>query len=225
MKRLTVLPDQGTNFCSLSILGMNPNDTELYDYEFCGTHEGANGFYHERTVDPHTGALGAAQQIFYWTIGGIGYPDSVQIIKGLLFAFSYPIAYQPYNELQIYPVTTNQNAKPLIDCTSTMLADCATDVGVAHPSAKYVFYTNAQTNTTNVDAVDLSTKQIVSTGTSFSTPTPNTILFSPDGSIVYSRNSANMISVFGFNVSDAAITTGGIITESSIYSVLTAERY
>lgn len=220
-----LLPDQGTNSCSLSIVGMNAHGTEIYDFEWCGTHEGENGFYHERTVDPQTGALGAPQQIFYWTVGSIGYPESVQIIKGLLFAFAYPIAYQPYNELQVYPVTTNQNAKPLIDCTSSMLADCGSDVGLAHPSAKYVFYTNSQTNTTNVDAVNLSSKQIVSTGTTFATPTPNVLKFSPDGSVVYSwEPTTSTISIFGFNAATAAITTGGSVTESSIFSILPAER-
>ena len=60
---------------------MNPKGTEMYDYEFCGTHEGANGFYHERTVDLPTGALGAPQQIFAWGTNTLGNPDSVQIIK------------------------------------------------------------------------------------------------------------------------------------------------
>jgi hypothetical protein len=220
-----LLPNQGTDFCSLSIIGMKAKGTKIYDNEFCGTHEGAEGFYHERTVDPQTGALGAPQQIFAWSVDTDAYPDSVQIIKGLLFAFSYPVAYQPYNGLQVYPVTANQNAKPLIDCAWNLSAVCASDIGVAHPSAKYVFYTNAQDNTTEVDAVDLSSKQIVSTGTTFSTPTPNVLEFSPDGSVVYSwEATTNTISIFGFNASTAAITTGGSVTESSTTSILPAER-
>jgi hypothetical protein len=220
-----LLPDQATNDCSLSIAGMNGKGTKIYDYEFCGTHEGQEGFYHERTVDPQTGALGAPQQIFDWSVDSIGNPDSVQIIKGLLLAFAYPIADQPYNELQVYPVTTNKNPKRLIDCTSTMLAACGSDTGVAHPSAKYVFYTNAQNNTTEVDAVDLSSKQMVSTGTMFSTPTPNVLEFSPDGSVVYSwERTTSTIAIFGFNACTASITTGGSVTESSTISILPAER-
>jgi hypothetical protein len=218
------LPNQDTNSCSLSIVRMNANGTKLFDYEFCGTHEGENGFYHERTVDPQTGTLEAPQQIFAWSVDSIGNPDSVQIIKGLLFAFAYPIANQPYNELQLYRVTTNKNAKPLIACSSTMSAACGSDTGVAHPSAKYVFYANSQNNTTEVDAVDLGSKQIVSTGTTFSTPTPNVLEFSPDGSIVYSwERTASTISIFGFNASTAAITTGGSVADSS-NSILPAQR-
>jgi hypothetical protein len=220
-----LLPDQGTNDCSLFIAGMNSNGTRIYDNEFCGTHEGAAGFFHERTVDPQTGALGPPEQIFTWSVGTIGDPDSVQIIKGLVFAFSYPIAYQPYNGLQLYQVTTNPNAKPLIDCAWNTSTVCGSDTGVAHPSAKYVFYTNAQDNTTEVDAVDLSSKQIVPTGTTFSTPTPNVLEFSPDGSIVYSwEPTTSTISIFGFNASTAAISTGGSVTESSINAILPAER-
>lgn len=218
------LPAQATNDCSLSIAGMNAKGTKIYDDVFCGTHEGQNGLNHERTVD-QSGALGAPQQIFQWSVDSIGNPDSVQIIKGLLFAFAYPVAYQPYNELQVYRVTTNKNAKPLIDCTSTMLAACGSETGVAHPSAKYVFYTNAQDNTTEVDAVDMSSEQIVSTGTTFSTPTPNVLEFSPDGSVVYSWDrTISTISIFGFNASTAAITTGGSVTESNTVSILPAER-
>jgi hypothetical protein len=222
-----LLPDQGTNFCSLSVIGMKANGTEIYDNEFCGTHGGTNGFYHERTVNPLTGALGASQQIFDYSVNTFANPDSVQIIKGLVFAFAYPVPVpdQPYNELQVYWVTTNHNAKPLIDCSSTMLAACGLDSGVAHPSAKYVFYTNAQANTTEVDAVDLSSKQIVSTGTTFSTPTPNVLEFSPDGSVVYSWDgSTSTISIFGFDAATAAISAGGAVTESSTVSILPAQR-
>jgi DNA-binding beta-propeller fold protein YncE len=219
-----LLPNQGTNACGLSIAGMSAKGTEIYDYEFCATHEGANGFYHERTVNPQTGALGAPQQIFAWGIDPIGNPSSVQFIKDLIFAFDYPIAYQPYNELQVYRISTNQNAKPLIDCTSTMLAACGSEVGVAHPSAKYVFYTDAQDNTSEVYAADLSSKQIVSTGTTFSTPTPNVLKFSPDGSVVYSWEGTT-ISTFGFDASTAAITTGGSVTESNTVAILPAERH
>jgi WD40 repeat protein len=219
-----VLPAQaGLNDCSLSILGMNANGTQIYDYEFCGTREGSNGFYHERTVDPQTGALGAPEQIFAYSVDTFPLPDSVQVVKGLVFAFEYPVPDQAYNELQIYPVTTNQNAKPRITCNSTMLAACGSDTGVAHPSAKYVFYSDAQNNTTEVAAVDLSSKQIISTGTTFSTPTANVLEFSPDGSVVYSWDGST-VSIFGFNASTAAITTGESVTESNIYAVLPAER-
>jgi len=221
------LPAQGTNYCGLSIMGMNPKATEIYDYESCGTHGGSNGFYHERTVNPQTGALGAPQQIFSYSVSTFPLPDSVQIVKGLIFAFAYPVPIpnEPYNYLQVYQVTTNPNAKPLIDCTSTMLAACGLDIGVAHPSGKYVFYTNPQDYTTEVDAVDLSSKQIVSTGTMFSTPSPGFLEFSPNGSVVYSWDrSTGAISVFGFDASTAAITTGGSLTESSTAAILPVQR-
>jgi len=76
-----------------------------------------------------------------------------------------------------------------------------------------------------VDAVNLSSKQIVATGTTFSTPTPNVLEFSPDGSVVYSWDSTtSTISIFGFNASNAAITTGGSISDSSAIVILPTER-
>jgi hypothetical protein len=226
VKEATYLLDvQGTKYCSLSIAGMSAKGTEIYDYVFCGTHEGANGTYDQRSVDPTTGALGFAQQLLTWSVGTIGNPNSVQFVKKLIFDFAYPIAYQPYNELQVYPLSPN-DTRPLIDCTATMLTACGSDNGVAHPSAKYVFYTNSQTNTTEVDAVERSSKQIVATGTTFATPQPNRLEFSPDGSVVYSwDNATSMISIFGFNASTAAITTGGSISESNTVAILAAERH
>ena len=223
-----LLPDQGSNDCGLSIAGMNADGTEIYDYIFCSAGgAGTDGTYDERTVDPSTGALGIPQQIFYWSEGQIGNPQTVQIVGHLIFDFVILVAQPPYeyNQLLVFPLTTKKNAKPLINCTATMLAGCGSDIGVAHPSAKYVFYTNAQDNTTEVDAVNLSSKQIVATGTTFSTPTPNVLQFSPDGSVVYSWDSTtSTISIFGFNASNAAITTGGSISDSSAIVILPTER-
>jgi len=68
-------------------------------------------------------------------------------------------------------------------------------------------------------------QQIVSTGTMFSTLTPNILEFSPDGSVVYSwERPASTISIFGFNASTAAITRGGSVTAASTISILPAER-
>jgi DNA-binding beta-propeller fold protein YncE len=221
-----LLPAQGTDDCSLTIAGMNASGTKIFDNEFCGTHGGESGFIHERTVDPQTGALGAPQQIFDWSVDTDGSPDSVQIVKSLLFAFSSPIGDQPFNGLQVFPITTNPNAKPLINCTWQISSTCGADIGVAHPSAKFVFFTNPQDNTTEVDAVDLSSKQIVPTGTVFSSPMPNLLEFSPDGSVVYSwERATNTISIIGFDASTAAINTGGSVTESTIISILPAERH
>ena len=223
-----LLPDQGSNDCGLSIAGMNADGTEIYDYIFCSAGgAGTDGTYDERTVDPSTGALGIPQQIFYWSEGQIGNPQTVQIVGHLIFDFVILVAQPPYeyNQLLVFPLTTKKNAKPLINCTATMLAGCGSDIGVAHPSAKYVFYTNAQDNTTEVDAVNLSSKQIVATGTTFSTPTPNVLQFSPDGSVVYSWDSTtSTISIFGFNASNAAITTGGSISDSCAIVILPTER-
>lgn len=219
------LPAQGTNYCSLAIAAMNIIGTKIFNNVFCGTHAGLNGWDDERILDPQTGALGASSQIFSWSANSIGAQDSVQIMHGLLFAFAVPIAGQPYNNLQIFRVSANPNAKPLIDCTSTMLAACATDSGVAHPSAKYVFFTNTQSNTTEVDAVDLSSKQIVPTGTTFPTATPNVLKFTPDGSVLYSWDwQTSTISIFGFDASTAAITPGGEISGKYLSPLLATER-
>lgn len=207
---------------------MNAKGTKMFDDEFCGTHGGENGFYHERTVDTETGALGAPEQIFAWYVDTDGNSDSVQIIKGLLFDFSSPVQEQPLNGLQIFsiPATGTPNRKPLINCTWANSPVCGGDAGVAHPSAKYVFYTNIQDSTIEVDAVDLNSKQIVPTGTVFSTPTPIVPEFSPDGSVVYAWDrTSNNISIFGFDVSTAAITAGGVVTGSNIVSILPAVRH
>ena len=124
-----LLPDQDTEDCFLSIAGMNTKGTKIFDNESCGTHEGDIRFYHERTVDPQTGALGAPGQIFTWSIDTDA-TDSVQIIKGLLFAFSYPVLGQPFNGTQVYPITANMNANPT--------AALSTGGSVTEPTTVYI---------------------------------------------------------------------------------------
>jgi hypothetical protein len=219
------LPVQGTNYCSLTILGMHEKGTAIYDYVSCSTHAGANGTYDERDVNPTTGALGPPQQILTWSTNTFANPDSVQLARNLIFDFQYPIPYQPYNQLLVYGLSTN-HTKPLIDCTATMLSACGSDTGTVHPYAKYVFYSNSQTNTTYVAAVEVSSKQMVATGTTFSTPDLNRIEFSPDGSLVYAwEQTTSPISIFGFDASTAAITAGGSIPVSNVVAILPAERY
>ena len=107
-----------------------------------------------------------------------------------------------------------------------MLSDCATDIGFVHPSAEYLFMYNAQQPNTAIDQVDLSSEEIVFTG---STIPYEVQQFSPDGTIAYGANdvgSALNIQIYGFNVANAQVTNGGLISvPSDLDTWLATERH
>lgn len=209
--------DPGVVYCWLQIAGMNSAGTEIYDASLCNTHGGNTGSYDERSINAQTGALGSPQQLLSWSEGNDG-GDSVQFIKGHIFDFASPLF--GYSENAIFVSPIKANSKPTIDCNS---GPCATDYGIAHPSGKFVFLSNPSQNTTEVDSVDFTSKQIVPTGTVFSNP--HIGFFSPDGSLVYaSDTSSGTITIFGFDSASAEITQGGTISQSSMQNWLAIER-
>jgi hypothetical protein len=204
----------GSESCSLSIFGMNAAGTSLYDEIFCGYPGGVSATYNERTVDPQTGALGPDQQVYSWN-NSSGGGEHVQFVKNLVFDFVMPNNYQQDdNIVNVYPLQPNVT-NPLIQCTAPMLPACSDDsLGLAHPSAEYVFMTNAQ-QITEIDQVNLNSKQIVATG---STIPYEVEQFSPDGTIAYGVNDVNgalTIEIYGFNVATATVTQGGTISVPS----------
>ena len=206
--------------CGLEIAGMNPSGTKIYDDVVCNNHDSNSGTYDRRTINAQTGALGSPQEIFTWTENMEG-GDTVQFIGSRIFDFAEPIIGIPINSVLVYPLKPN-STKATVNCYT---GSCATDSGIAHPSGKYVFLTDPTQNTTEVDAVNMSSKQIVPTGTVFANPSLNILFFSPDGSLVYSLDRrSGTVSVSGFNSSDAVITTGGAVSESQVQNWLAVER-
>jgi len=207
--------ESGAVFCSLSIFGMSAAGIKLYDEIWCTyPHGGAEATYNERTVDAQTGALGPDQQVYYWN-NSSGGGEFVQFVKNLMFDFVIPNSYQQdVNSVNVYALQPNVTT-PLIQCTASMLANCGSDAfGLTHPSAQYVFLFSPQ-QTTDIDEVDLNSKQIV--GTSSTIPY-RVEQFSPDGSIAYAANNVNTgldIQIYGFNTTNAQVTVGGAISVPS----------
>ena len=79
---------------------------------------------------------------------------------------------------------------------------------------------------TNIDKVELNSKQIVATS---STIPYEVQQFSPDGKIAYAANDVNPalnIQIYGFNVNTAQVTAGGLISvPSDLDSWFAAERH
>lgn len=205
----------GSEICWLSLLGMNSAGNKLYDQIICGYHGGTSATFYERTVDVNTGTLGPDQQVYYWNNSSGGY-ESVRFVKNLVFDFVNPNDYQQnINFLNVYPLQPNVT-QPIIQCTGSMLFDCASEGGmITHPSAQYVFMFNGPQPGTDIEQVNLTSKQIVFTG---STIPYEVQQFSPDGTIVYAANdvgTALNIEIYGFNVANAQVTQGGIISVPS----------
>ncbi len=217
--------DSNALYCSLGISGMNAAGTKLYDTISCSyPHGGTRETYYERTVDPTTGALGPDQEVLAWD-NGTGFDQNVQFVKDLVFDLVINNIQQGANQLNVYHLKPNLST-PLIQCTASMLADCGNDFfGRAHPSAQYIFMVNPQTSMTNIDKVELSSKQIVATSSTIPSEVQQ---FSPDGKIAYAANDVNTalnIQIYGFNVNTAQVTAGGLISvPSDLDSWFPAER-
>lgn len=197
--------------CSLSITGMNLVGTELYDAVICSyPHGGISATYYKRTVNTQTGALGPDQQVYSFNNDSGQTNYQVQFMKNLMFVLVSPNVYPPDNTVDVYSLSNTKN--PQISCTSSMVANCASDFyEVVHPSAQYLFLINPQTYATDIDKVELSSKQMVATS---STIPYEVQQFSPDGKIAYAVNDVNGaldIEIYGFNTSNARVTAGGLI--------------
>jgi hypothetical protein len=217
----------GGETCSLDILGFDPAGGKLYDEIACTAPYGSlSATYNQRTVNPGTGELGADQQIYTWQNSNGG-GETVQFVRNLFFDYVIPNNYETgANLVNVYPVQPNATT-PLISCSASMQTVCGSfELGLAHPSARYVFLTDTE-NITHIEAVNPSAKQLQAA--------PSTIpyevqAFSPDGSIAYGVNDTSSgaleIEVYGFNVSSAAITEGGTVdVPSDLDSWWAAERY
>jgi hypothetical protein len=220
-----VLPNgsEGTEYCGVGLYGFNSAATKLYDTVGCSAHDGSNSTYFERGVNTTTGALGSDVKIYSWASQD-GY-DLIQFIGSHMFDFVTPDNYETdANTLNIYPLVPN-TSKPQIQCTATMLADCAAGPGQANPTGKYLLMWVSQ-STSEIDEVDWSTNKIVSTGHYL--PYANAT-FGPGGSLVYAVNYVGTgydIEIYGFDSSTGAVTAGGSISvPSGLDSYYTALRY
>jgi hypothetical protein len=213
--------------CNVTITGFNAAATELYDVVYCETHEGPYANYYERTVDATTGALGPDVQIYSWGSDGNGSGEFVQFAGGHIFDFVYPD--NPPDSVNIYPVEPN-TSKPVVQCTSSMLAACgALDGVVVHPSGKYILLGNSNNSEMEIEKVEYGEKKIVDTGNQVSNVTgvfgPP---FSPDGTLAYGVNytgTAYYLQVNKFNVSTSEVTPGGEIFVPSTGSGNTENAY
>lgn len=213
-------------YCDLQLLSFNQAGTELYDEVSCGGGGEEGGNYFALPVNPQTGSLGSATQLFHWGNATSGL-DFIQFAAGLMFDFKNPASYMTgYNSVNVYSVTGDIKTL-LVHCAESMLEACGNSLGVAHPSGEYVFMAIAQ-DTTQIDRVDLTDKKIVDTGNYI----PGGLVygltseFSPDGTLVYATSQSNggyTIQVFGFNVATSVVTPGGTIGHSGPF--YTAERY
>ncbi len=218
-----VLPNFDAESCGLFLNGFNSAGTTMYDGVDCGSHEGPSSTYYERTLNPHTGALGPDTQVFAWSLLSGG-SESISFVKNLVFNFVVPDDWQQgVNSVNVYPLVPNTSTA-MLQCTATMLEACGYGGAMrVHPSGEYVFM---DIGVQQVEKVDLNSKTI--TDTSYYIPYQFGA-FSPDGSLVFAVNDFSSgfdIEIYGFNVSTGAVTLGQYIyVPQQIDSWLAAQRY
>lgn len=219
---------EGTEVCTLSILGFNAAGTELYDEVYCVNHEGIAATYSERSVDLETGALGPDVEIYSWNDSAGGY-YTVQIVGDHVFVFETPNDYQTgLNSVDVFALAPNVTT-PLVQCTASMLESCGYATGTTHPSGKYIFMSDTGTFT-EIDRVEPNGRKIVDTGNYIPYGFGSSSLagqFSPDGTIVYATQpltSGYNIEIYGFDVATSEVTPGGVIAGSEFDLFLATQR-
>ncbi len=218
--------DPSAQDCGLLLDGFNANGNKLYDQVSCSYPGGDKSLYNQRTINPQTGALGPDVEIYSWNNSSQG-GESVQFVNNRMFDFVVPNSYQlGVNVVNIYQVQPNVTT-PLVQCTASMLEACGyfNTPTLVHPSGKYLFL-GISPGTTQIEKVELGAKKIVDTSNYIPYGVEQ---FSPDGTIAYGNYYVGpgfFIEIYGFDVSTATVTPGGIIgAPSALDSWFTADRY
>lgn len=209
----------GSQACELTLNGFNSSGDVMYDEVACSyPFGGQNVLYSRRALNLQTGALGPDQEVYRANVPA-GAGEYIQFVKDLMFDFFSPDDYQyGINGLNIYALTpdTSDTSEPLVQCTAAMQYACGYGGGSAYPSGEYVFMgvnggaENADYET-EIDAVSLKTKEIISTGSTI----PSFVYeFSPDATIAYTfdmQGAGYAIGICGFDAETAKVTIGGMI--------------
>ncbi|MGO9167549.1 MAG: hypothetical protein ACLP56_11815 [Candidatus Sulfotelmatobacter sp.] len=218
--------DPSAEDCGLNLDGFSADGSRLYDQVSCSYPGGDKSLYNQRTINPQTGTLGPDAEIYSWNNSSQG-GEGVQFVNDLMFDFVVPNGYQQGIEMvNIYEVQPNVTT-PLVQCTASMLEACGYFSGpsLVHPSGKYLFLGTSQ-STTQIEKVELSAQKIVDTSNYIPYGVER---FSPDGTIAYAVNYSSpgfYLEIYGFNVSTAGVTPGGIIDVPSAFDTwFTAVRY
>ncbi len=190
------------------LYGLSSTGSKLYDVQFPG---GAYRTYNYRKVDPLTGALGP--EVAFFTTQDLTVTLSDKYIAQLNDA----------NEdrsnlfLDVYANVVNPS-NPLIHCTAAMLDVCHTATAIQFdPSNQYLFIHdgNLSSSQTIVARVDATNHQLVATGASI--PGSTTVLFSPDGKLVYEQaGDLSSVQVYRFNRPSGTLTPGSTVTTQGL---------
>jgi hypothetical protein len=187
-----------------NLYAINGKGTKLYIQQFgMGT-----GDYYS-TINPKTGLLGKVTH-FWGDSNGEGESDTSDF-SDLLIAQAFNIEFLG-NGINIYKNIIDPNVHtPLIACTDTMLAICgdAGDKVKFDPTGKYLFITSNAIHSVEVAAVHVTAKSLVATD---SIPgTPSTLVFSPNGRIVYAQE-GNQVLIYVFDPATGLLGAKSSIT-------------
>jgi hypothetical protein len=187
-----------------SLYAINGKGTKLYIQQFgIGT-----GDYYS-TINPKTGLLGKPTH-FWGDSNGEGEND-ISDFSDLLIAQAFNIDLVGAG-INIYKNMVDPDpSTPLIACTDAMLAICgdAGDKVNFDPSGKYLLITSNKINSVEIAKVNVTAKSLVATD---SIPgTPSTLVFSPNGKIVYAQE-GNQVLIYIFDPATGLLGAKSSIT-------------
>jgi hypothetical protein len=212
------------SYCSAGFHNFNPSGSALVDLVGCGYPSSLSATYYSRTVDFQTGELGP--DIQYFSINDAVGANGDEVHFGRNTIIDFHLNLNPFQEsLVVFPRKANPK-KPIIDCTSAMLAACG-EMGGYVPDVSGQYLALSLSSTFEIVKIDLEDKQIVDTGSSF--PIQQQPFFSPDDLVMYGetyvQNGNSTIQIYGFNPNTGALTPGGQITVgATLWNIFPARR-
>ncbi len=215
----------GANFPSFSVIGFNPNGTQMYDSWYCPYFNGYQGFYYSRPVNQKTGALGSETQIAYWSNGETSSTNLVNITPSSILYFDVPTQ-NSYGQSELG--VSSLSGTPLFNCTATMLEACGYATWeTPDPSGRYVFFQVSPDNTL-IAKIELAQQKVVETGNYVN---GFVVGFSPDDVLVYTQNqqvlNPSTYSIYVFDPATGGVTyTGGQIeAQTEVSQFVSALRW
>jgi hypothetical protein len=188
--------------------GFNPEGAELYEAWSCTFYQAEDygAYYYSSAVDPRSGRLGRAKEIFSWLDSG-GSGDLVFLTARLMVDF-YDNGGYGLNSVNVYPLTGTP--KPLISCTVIMLHACGDALNLYADAASEYLFLQLPTNIVQIAKIELSTKTIVDTGNYLAEPL---VTMSPDRLLIYTqsagRTEPRMLWIYLFDPQTGIVQRGG----------------
>lgn len=201
------------------LYGFDSAGSKFYTRAYVDFRDSNGNDFYFYAVNAKTGALSSGT--LFWQDDGANQGSDFSVIGESLIGEDFDFQQCcSYGGISLYQNSLKAiGSKPLIACTSTMLAVCGDySIMAFHPSGKYLFVTDYTTNEVSILYISLPLKKLESSG-AFIPGSPTTVAFSPDGLLVYAVENSEIL-VYVFNPHSGLLTASTSIAAPGVGHIL-----